>query len=199
MSLIERHTKAAERLPAVSSLIGGERYTGASAGTFDHINPATGRAQASIPLSGSDCVDAAVAVAVFLLEGRQPLFEPHHGLGGAVAVFILLLAGDLSVDIAARGLEGAIAVAVVAAEALLAGVVERDDAFEAAVAVAVGLFPFVFDYVVYLFFFRINGDPAVIYDNQNRSTLSIGPVAPSVVVSLGLQFHYLAIGQLSYE
>lgn len=63
MSLIERHTKAAERLPAVSSLIGGEHYSGASAGTFDHINPATGQTQASIPLSGADCVDAAVAAA----------------------------------------------------------------------------------------------------------------------------------------
>jgi aldehyde dehydrogenase (NAD+) len=63
MTLMERHKKAAEILPAVSSLVGGERYAGVSSGTFDHINPATGQAQASIPLSGTDCVDAAVAAA----------------------------------------------------------------------------------------------------------------------------------------
>ena len=63
MTLMERHKKAAKLLPEVSSLIGGERYAGASAGTFDHINPATGRTQSSVPLSGTDCVDAAVAAA----------------------------------------------------------------------------------------------------------------------------------------
>ena len=63
MSLIERHQKAAELLPSTGSLIGGERYTAGSTGTFDHINPSTGKAQASIPLSGADAVDAAVAAA----------------------------------------------------------------------------------------------------------------------------------------
>jgi aldehyde dehydrogenase (NAD+) len=63
MTLIDRHKKAAEALPLAGSHIGGARYAGASVGTFDHINPATGKAQASIPLSGTDAVDAAVAAA----------------------------------------------------------------------------------------------------------------------------------------
>jgi aldehyde dehydrogenase (NAD+) len=63
MTLIDRHKKAAEILPVVSSVIGGERYTVRSVGTFDHINPATAQAQATIPLSGTDSVDAAVAAA----------------------------------------------------------------------------------------------------------------------------------------
>lgn len=37
MTLIDRHKKAAEILPVVSSVIGGERYTVGSVGTFDHI------------------------------------------------------------------------------------------------------------------------------------------------------------------
>lgn len=69
MTLMERHKKAAAILPAVNSLVGGERYAGVSAGTFDHINPATGQAQASIPLSGTDCVDAAVAAARSAADG----------------------------------------------------------------------------------------------------------------------------------
>ena len=63
MSLIEKHKKAAEILPRVSSIVGGSAYTTQSAGTIDHINPSTGKAQASIPLSGTDSVDAAVAAA----------------------------------------------------------------------------------------------------------------------------------------
>jgi aldehyde dehydrogenase (NAD+) len=63
MSLIEKHKKAAEILPRVNSIVGGSAYTTQSAGTIDHINPSTGKAQASIPLSGTDSVDAAVAAA----------------------------------------------------------------------------------------------------------------------------------------
>lgn len=63
MTLIERHKKAAEVLPVAGSLIGGERYTAGAVGNFDHINPATGQAQANIALSGTDAVDAAVAAA----------------------------------------------------------------------------------------------------------------------------------------
>ncbi|WP_295495186.1 aldehyde dehydrogenase family protein [Sphingorhabdus sp. EL138] len=63
MTLIERHKKAAEILPVAGSLIGGERYTSGAVGNFDHINPATGQAQANIALSGTDAVDAAVAAA----------------------------------------------------------------------------------------------------------------------------------------
>ena len=71
MTLMERHKKAAELLPEVSSLIGGERFAGSSTGTFDHINPATGRAQSSVPLSGTDCVDAAVAAAQVACPGYE--------------------------------------------------------------------------------------------------------------------------------
>jgi aldehyde dehydrogenase (NAD+) len=63
MTMFERHKKAAKYLPAAGSLIGGERYTATPVGTFDHINPATGQAQANIPLSGTDAVDAAVSAA----------------------------------------------------------------------------------------------------------------------------------------
>ena len=63
MTLIERHEKAAKILPSAGSFIAGERYTAGAVGTFDHINPATGRTQANIPLSGTDAVDAAVAAA----------------------------------------------------------------------------------------------------------------------------------------
>jgi aldehyde dehydrogenase (NAD+) len=63
MSLIEKHKKAAEILPRVNSIVGGSAYTTQSAGTIDHINPSTGKPQASIPLSGTDSVDAAVAAA----------------------------------------------------------------------------------------------------------------------------------------
>jgi aldehyde dehydrogenase (NAD+) len=78
MTLMERHKKAAQLLPEVSSLIGGERYTGASAGTFDHINPATGRAQSSVPLSGTDCVDAAVAAAQAAAPGWRNTPGPRR-------------------------------------------------------------------------------------------------------------------------
>lgn len=63
MTLIERHKKAAEMLPKTSSIIGGAAYSAAPAGDYEHINPATGQVQASIPLSGVASVDAAVAAA----------------------------------------------------------------------------------------------------------------------------------------
>lgn len=78
MTLIERHKKAAEILPAAGSLIGGERYTAASVGTFDHINPATGQAQASIALSGTDAVDAAVAAARAAAPGWRNTSGPRR-------------------------------------------------------------------------------------------------------------------------
>ena len=78
MTLIERHKKAAEILPASGSLIGGERYTATSVGTFDHINPATGQAQASIPLSGTDAVDAAVAAARAAAPGWRNTSGPRR-------------------------------------------------------------------------------------------------------------------------
>ena len=44
-------------------IIGGEFLGTASGGSYDHINPATGRAQQSIPMAGLDEVDRAVAAA----------------------------------------------------------------------------------------------------------------------------------------
>ncbi|RLV47457.1 aldehyde dehydrogenase [Nocardioides mangrovicus] len=44
-------------------IIGGERLSAASGGAFEHVNPATGRAQGSIPMAGAAEVDAAVAAA----------------------------------------------------------------------------------------------------------------------------------------
>ncbi|MBV9840580.1 MAG: aldehyde dehydrogenase [Sphingomonadaceae bacterium] len=62
-ALLERHAEAARSLPKVGSLIAGDLSTQGSAGTHDHINPATGRVQALVPLSGADTVDAAVEAA----------------------------------------------------------------------------------------------------------------------------------------
>ncbi|MFZ4748684.1 MAG: aldehyde dehydrogenase family protein, partial [Sphingomonas sp.] len=78
MTLIARHEQAAKILPAVDSMIGGERYTASPAGTFDHINPTTGRAQASIPLSGPAAVDAAVAAARAAAPGWRDTPGPRR-------------------------------------------------------------------------------------------------------------------------
>jgi aldehyde dehydrogenase (NAD+) len=42
---------------------GGERVASSSGGTFDHVNPATGKVQQTLPLAGAAEVDAAVAAA----------------------------------------------------------------------------------------------------------------------------------------
>ncbi|NGP05134.1 aldehyde dehydrogenase [Rhodococcus sp. 14C212] len=44
-------------------LIGNERLTSASGGSFDHVNPSTGRAQRSLPLAGLAEIDRAVDIA----------------------------------------------------------------------------------------------------------------------------------------
>jgi len=62
-SLLQRHHEAAQRLTRAGSLVGGELFTSTSAGTHEHINPATGQVQASVALSGPDAVEAAVAAA----------------------------------------------------------------------------------------------------------------------------------------
>lgn len=49
--------------PPVKLLIGGDTPTRASGGSFTHVNPATGKAQAEIPLGGVAEIDAAVAAA----------------------------------------------------------------------------------------------------------------------------------------
>lgn len=52
----------AVRLPN-ELIIGGERVSSASGGTFEHVNPATGRGQATIPMAGIVEVDQVVAAA----------------------------------------------------------------------------------------------------------------------------------------
>lgn len=61
--LLKRHAQAAHVLPKVGSLIAGDLSTNGSAGAHPHVNPSTGLVQASIPLSGTEAVDAAVAAA----------------------------------------------------------------------------------------------------------------------------------------
>jgi aldehyde dehydrogenase (NAD+) len=63
MSLLNRHTDAAREIPALSHIIAGKICPGGSAGTYEHVNPSTGRVQASVPLAGPAEVDAAVAAA----------------------------------------------------------------------------------------------------------------------------------------
>jgi aldehyde dehydrogenase (NAD+) len=61
---VERHRRLArEVLPEAVLLIGDERRARGGAGTYSHVNPATGREQADVPLAGADDVDAAVAAA----------------------------------------------------------------------------------------------------------------------------------------
>ena len=63
MSLLARHEAAATVIPPLNHIIGGKARSGGSAGTFEHINPATGAVQALVPLAGAAEVDAAVAAA----------------------------------------------------------------------------------------------------------------------------------------
>jgi aldehyde dehydrogenase (NAD+) len=61
--LLKRHSDAARILPKVGSIIAGDMSTEAPAGAHSHVNPATGQVQATIPLSSTNTVDAAVAAA----------------------------------------------------------------------------------------------------------------------------------------
>ena len=64
LSLKERHrVAAAEHLPPVRLVIGGEERDSGSGGTHEHINPSTGEVQATIPLAGASEVDEAVRAA----------------------------------------------------------------------------------------------------------------------------------------
>ncbi|MDQ2650451.1 MAG: aldehyde dehydrogenase family protein [Actinomycetota bacterium] len=56
-------------LPHGSLLIGGERRTEGTGGTFEHVNPATGAVQTSLALAGAADVDDAVAAATAALAG----------------------------------------------------------------------------------------------------------------------------------
>lgn len=51
-------------LGSSSPLIGSDRPTVTSLGALDHINPATGKAQASVIVGGKAEIDPAVAAAV---------------------------------------------------------------------------------------------------------------------------------------
>jgi aldehyde dehydrogenase (NAD+) len=62
-TLTERHARAVDRFPVPGLLIGKEQRAEGSGGTFDHVNPATGRVQATIPAAGPSEVDEAVAAA----------------------------------------------------------------------------------------------------------------------------------------
>lgn len=56
------------KLPEVALRIGSEELKTGSGGTFEHINPSTGRRQASIPMAGPDEIDRAVTAAVAAFE-----------------------------------------------------------------------------------------------------------------------------------
>ena len=55
--------QAAALLPRPALFVGGEWRDGSTGGAWTHVNPATGRPTAEIPLAGVDDVDAAVAAA----------------------------------------------------------------------------------------------------------------------------------------
>lgn len=63
MSFHSRHVDAAVQIPALTHVIDGEAIGGGTAGSYEHVNAATGRAQAVVPLAGAKEVDAAVAAA----------------------------------------------------------------------------------------------------------------------------------------
>ncbi|MDI2129879.1 aldehyde dehydrogenase family protein [Yinghuangia seranimata] len=58
-----RHKRLAAELPDVALLIGDDAIKRGGAGEHLHVNPATGSAQAAVPLAGVDDVDRAVAAA----------------------------------------------------------------------------------------------------------------------------------------
>jgi aldehyde dehydrogenase (NAD+) len=62
--LAARHSAtAAEILPDVNLIIGGEKRATGRGGVFDHINPSTGAKQAEVPMASPEDVDDAVAAA----------------------------------------------------------------------------------------------------------------------------------------
>jgi len=63
MSLLNRHRDAAAEIPSLTHIIAGAAHASGSAGTFEHVNPATGQVQTVVPLAGTREVDAAVAAA----------------------------------------------------------------------------------------------------------------------------------------
>ncbi len=73
---VARHTAlAAQVLPPGRLLIGAEWSDRGGGGTFEHVNPATGREQATVALAGPDQIAAAVAAArqaLPLWKGARP-------------------------------------------------------------------------------------------------------------------------------
>ncbi len=58
-----RHAAAARKLPKPRLIIGERMLDTGGGGRFDHVNPATGQIQASVPLADAKDVDAAVCAA----------------------------------------------------------------------------------------------------------------------------------------
>lgn len=61
--LLSRHEAAQRQLPEAYSVAGASKSTSPQAGTFEHINPSTGRVQAGIAMVGAEFVDQAVGEA----------------------------------------------------------------------------------------------------------------------------------------
>lgn len=62
-----------ECLPTPRFIIGSDELTSGSAGSHEHRNPATGEAQAVVPMAGADEVDAAVTAARSAFPGWRDL------------------------------------------------------------------------------------------------------------------------------
>jgi aldehyde dehydrogenase (NAD+) len=65
---LAQHEKAAELLPKVRLIIGEQDLEAGTGGTFDHIDPATERVNAIIPMAGPKEIDDAVAAAEAAFE-----------------------------------------------------------------------------------------------------------------------------------
>jgi aldehyde dehydrogenase (NAD+) len=73
-TMLERHrAQAAEHLPPVRIVIGGEERATGSGGVHEHVNPSTGEVQAEIPLAGPREVDEAVRSARAALKGWKAM------------------------------------------------------------------------------------------------------------------------------
>ncbi|MGA2953204.1 MAG: aldehyde dehydrogenase family protein [Caulobacteraceae bacterium] len=62
-AIAQRHAKAAQALPKGKLIIGGRDIASGSGGETAHVNPTTGREQASLPLAGKTEIDLAVRAA----------------------------------------------------------------------------------------------------------------------------------------
>jgi aldehyde dehydrogenase (NAD+) len=78
----------ATNIPTVQLQIGDRFLDTGSGGTFDHVNPATGRVQAQVPLAGKNEVNEAVeaACAAFEIWRRTPPVERRNCLNRLAAL-----------------------------------------------------------------------------------------------------------------